>query len=213
MNRPTDEPPGQVLAGLGDERVLAIVRCETAIDAINAALVLRDEGLRYVEVSLTTPGALTVIAEFAPDDRLAVGAGTVLTAAQAYAAAEAGARYLVTPAVSIPVLTEAAASDLPVLCGAYTASEAVTAVGHGAAAVKLFPASHGGPGYLRALRAPLPDVRFVPVGGVAIDDVPDWLAAGAYAVGIGSPLIGDAAAGGDLRALAARTRRLLAALG
>ena len=116
---------------------------------------------------------------------------------------------MVTPAVTESVAASVA-RGIPVLAGAFTPTEVVTAADLGAVAVKLFPASVGGPAYLRGLRDPLPDVPFVPVGGVDIARAGDYLAAGAVAVGVGSPLVGDAAHGGDLAALEKRALAFLA---
>ena len=115
---------------------------------------------------------------------------------------------MVTPAVTESV-AESVARGIPVLVGAFTPTEVVTAVGLGATAVKLFPSSIGGPAYLRALRDPLPGVSFVPVGGVNAALAAEYLSAGAVAVGVGSPLVGDAARGGDLDALRARAAEFL----
>ncbi|GAA2332837.1 hypothetical protein SVIO_108100 [Streptomyces violaceusniger] len=127
-----------------------------------------------------------------------VGAGTVRTAADAARAVEAGASYLVTPALVDILRTADVPDDTPVLMGALTPSEIELALARGACAIKLFPASLGGPAYLRALRDPFPDVPIVPVGGVDAAAARDYLGHGALAVGVGSPLIGDAANGGDL---------------
>jgi 2-dehydro-3-deoxyphosphogluconate aldolase/(4S)-4-hydroxy-2-oxoglutarate aldolase len=186
-------------------RLLAIVRGTDRDAALRAVLALAESGVTLIEVSLTTAGAAGVIAaaraELGPG--AALGAGTVLTPADASRAAEAGASYLVTPAV-VPDLPSA---GLPVLMGAFTPSEALAAMRQGAAAVKLFPASLGGPAYVRALRDPFPALRVVPVGGVTLAQAPEYLAAGAVAVGVGSPLVGDAASGGDLAALRSRARQ------
>jgi 2-dehydro-3-deoxyphosphogluconate aldolase/(4S)-4-hydroxy-2-oxoglutarate aldolase len=106
-------------------------------------------------------------------------------------------------------VAESVARGIPVLAGALTPTEVVTAMRLGATAVKLFPASFGGPAYLRALRDPLPGVPVVPVGGVDASLAAEYLAAGAVAVGVGSPLVGDAARGGDLDALRARAVEFL----
>lgn len=192
---------------LSDATVMAIVRGRDAGAARATALTLFVEGIRFVEVALTTPSALEVLeavrAEAGPDVRL--GAGTVLTPDDVDAAVAAGADFLVTPAVA-PSVRAAAERGIPCAAGALTPTEAVAARAAGAAVVKLFPASLGGPAYLRALREPLPDVPFMAVGGVGIDAAPDYLAAGALAVGVGGPLVGDAASGGDLDALRARAR-------
>ncbi|HST83116.1 MAG TPA: bifunctional 4-hydroxy-2-oxoglutarate aldolase/2-dehydro-3-deoxy-phosphogluconate aldolase [Kineosporiaceae bacterium] len=202
-----------LLERLQQRRLLAIVRGSDPDAALASLHVLADEGIDLVEVSLTTVDALSVIrrADTEMGGLIGLGAGTVLTAADAQAAVEAGAAYLVTPGISAGA-REGIRLGVPVLVGALTPSEVVAAVELGATAVKLFPVAQlGGPPYLRALRAPFPDVPFVPVGGVATEAVPAYLAAGAVAVGVGSPLIGDAADGGDLRALAERARAIRAA--
>jgi 2-dehydro-3-deoxyphosphogluconate aldolase / (4S)-4-hydroxy-2-oxoglutarate aldolase len=193
------EPFAQLLRS---HRLLAIVRGRDREAALRTVLALADSGVRLIEVSLTSADALAVIggarAELGPE--AALGAGTVLSGGDAERAADAGASFLVTPGV----VPDVRAADLPVLMGALTPSEIAAAVRSGAAAVKLFPASLGGPGYLRALRDPFPGVPFVPVGGVGLEAASEYLAAGACAVGVGSPLIGDAASGGDLDQLKSR---------
>ncbi|CAM5548962.1 bifunctional 4-hydroxy-2-oxoglutarate aldolase/2-dehydro-3-deoxy-phosphogluconate aldolase [Kitasatospora aureofaciens] len=185
-------------------RTLAIVRGSNRDAALRTVLVLAEEGITAAEVSLTTPDALWVIEqarrELGPHATL--GAGTVLTGEDAARAADAGASFLVTPGFSEDLRRRT--SELPWLIGALTPSEVISANENGALAVKLFPASLGGPGYLRALRDPFPGVPFIPVGGVDAALALTYLAAGAVAVGVGSPLIGDAASGGDLNALRAR---------
>jgi len=197
--------PGAFLEELARERLLAIIRGTDPAAAIEAALVLVESGIRFLEVSLVTTDALRVIAEVArrAPDSCVLGAGTVLTREDVARAHEAGARFMVTPAVAESV-AEAVAREIPVLAGAFTPTEVVTAMSMGATAVKLFPSSIGGPSYLRALRDPLPGVPFVPVGGVNAALAAEYLAAGAVAVGIGSPLVGDAARGGDLDSLRRR---------
>ncbi|MGN9767951.1 bifunctional 4-hydroxy-2-oxoglutarate aldolase/2-dehydro-3-deoxy-phosphogluconate aldolase [Micromonospora sp. SD12] len=200
-------------ADLTDARILAIIRGTDTTAAIAAGTALLQEGVRLVEVALTTPDALRAIEALraaAPAGAL-VGAGTVLTTADVADVAAAGAQFVVTPAV-VESIAEAARRGLPVAAGALTPTEAYTAVRMGASAVKLFPASVGGPAYLRAVRDPFPDIPFVAVGGVGLDDVPGYLRAGAIAVGLGGPLVGDAASGGDLDALRARARTYLAAV-
>jgi 2-dehydro-3-deoxyphosphogluconate aldolase/(4S)-4-hydroxy-2-oxoglutarate aldolase len=183
-------------------RLLAIVRGKDPVAALRTVRTLVEEGIAAVEISLTTTDALTVIrqarAALGPDALL--GAGTVRSAADAGRALDAGASYLVTPAV----VDGLAPYGVPVLMGALTPTEIEAALARGADAVKLFPGSLGGPGYLRALRDPFPEVPFVPVGGVDATAALDYLARGAVAVGVGSPLVGDAADGGDLDQLRGR---------
>lgn len=198
------------LTGLARKRLLVIIRGADADAAVAASLALLDSGIRFLEVSLVTTEALAVIAEVA---RLApsgavIGAGTVLTRDDVARAAGAGARFMVTPALTESV-AESVAGGIPVLAGVLTPTEALTAMGLGADGVKLFPATFGGPSYLRALREPLPDLPFIPVGGVDVALAGEYLAAGAVAVGVGGSLVGDAIRGGDLDALRTRAAAFL----
>jgi 2-dehydro-3-deoxyphosphogluconate aldolase/(4S)-4-hydroxy-2-oxoglutarate aldolase len=197
----------QFLAGLSRARLLAIIRGDDAESSIAAALTLFEEGFRYLEISLNTHDALGVIARVAREapEGAFVGAGTVLTTDDVARVCDAGAVFAVTPAVAESV-AECSRLGLPVIAGALTPTEVVAAMRQGATAVKLFPASVGGPSYLKALRDPLPNVPFIAVGGVDVGKVEEYLAVGAAAVGLGSPLLGDAPSGGDLGALRERAR-------
>lgn len=196
---------------LRETLVLAILRARSAAQVVAAAGTLADVGVRAVEVTLTTDGALDALARLrATHPDLLAGAGTVITPEDAVAAVQAGAQFLVAPCVRADTMTAAARLGVPVIPGAFTPTEVVTAVEHGAALVKLFPATLG-PSYLRALRGPLPEVGFVPTGGVGLDSIAAFLSAGAVAVGLGSPLTGDALESGDLDGLAARGRQAVAA--
>ncbi|MFI6369554.1 bifunctional 4-hydroxy-2-oxoglutarate aldolase/2-dehydro-3-deoxy-phosphogluconate aldolase [Streptomyces sp. NPDC050546] len=191
-----------LVESLRRQRLLAIVRGKDPVAALRTVHALVEEGIPAVEISLTTADALAVIrqarAALGPDALL--GAGTVRSATDAARAVDAGASYLVTPAL----VDGLAPYGVPVLMGALTPTEIEAALARGADAIKLFPGSLGGPGYLRALRDPFPEVPFVPVGGVDAQAARDYLARGALAVGVGSPLVGDAADGGDLDQLRAR---------
>jgi 2-dehydro-3-deoxyphosphogluconate aldolase / (4S)-4-hydroxy-2-oxoglutarate aldolase len=195
-------------------RLIAIVRGQDPAAALASTLALAEEGVAFIEVSLTTTSALDVIgrARAALGPRAWLGAGTVLSAADAEGAAAAGATFIVTPAHG-PGVDAAAARGLPVVAGALTPTEVVGVLAAGAVAVKLFPASVGGIQYLRALRDPFPATPFVPVGGVDEDAARGYLAAGAVAVGVGSPLLGDAACGGSVTGLRERARRYLSITG
>ena len=199
-----------LLDSLRAHRLLAIVRGANPEAALASVLTLADAGIRLIEVSLTSADALGVLrrARTALGPDFGLGAGTVLTAEQARQAGEAGAAFLVTPALA-PSVGTAGDLGLPVLAGALTPSEVVEAVANGAAAVKLFPASVGGPAYLRALRDPFPETPFVPVGGVDVEGARRYLDVGAVAVGVGSPLLGNAPTGGDLDDLRHRARAFL----
>ncbi|GAA3826834.1 bifunctional 4-hydroxy-2-oxoglutarate aldolase/2-dehydro-3-deoxy-phosphogluconate aldolase [Streptomyces phyllanthi] len=203
---------------LGRTRVMAILRSADAAGLPAVARALADGGVTCLEVTLTTRGALDALAAIrdalGPD--VAVGAGTVVTPADARDALAAGAGFLVAPIVDTEMIRGAAGRGVPCYPGAWTPTEVVTAWHAGAAAVKLFPASTGGPAHLRQLRAPLPYVPLVAVGGVGIDQARDYLDAGAHAVGIGSPLLRGAdldSAPEVLDSLTARARTLLAAVG
>jgi 2-dehydro-3-deoxyphosphogluconate aldolase/(4S)-4-hydroxy-2-oxoglutarate aldolase len=196
-----------LLAGVRQARLVAIVRGTRGPAAAKAALAAMEEGCRYVEIALTTPGALEAISEVraAAPAGCIVGAGTVLTKEDVDNVAKAGGQFIVTPSLA-PSIEEAAGRGIPVLAGALTPSEAFEAMNRGAAAVKLFPASIGGPGYLKALRDPFPDIPFIAVGGVGIGEAAGYWDAGAIAVGLGGPLFGDAGSGGDLAPMRERAR-------
>ncbi|MEU4712127.1 bifunctional 4-hydroxy-2-oxoglutarate aldolase/2-dehydro-3-deoxy-phosphogluconate aldolase [Micromonospora purpureochromogenes] len=197
---------------LAAARILAVIRGTDTAAAVATGIALLEEGVRVVEVALTTPDAphaIAAIRSAAPAEAL-VGAGTVLTTADVADVIAAGAQFIVTPAV-VESIPEAVRRGLPVAAGALTPTEAYTAVRMGASAVKLFPAALGGPAYLKALRDPFPDIPFVAVGGVGLAEMPAYLSAGAIAVGVGGPLVGDAASGGDLDGLRHRARAYLAA--
>ncbi|MCW2882400.1 MAG: aldolase [Sphaerisporangium sp.] len=210
----TSSPATTLLDHLTSRRLLAIVRGNDPVAALRSVEVLAEEGVTLMEVSLSGADALTVIRQAAASLGTGVhlGAGTVLTAQDAAAARDAGATFAVTPGLGEGV-SEAIRLGLPVLAGALTPTEVVAAVAQGVDGVKLFPASFGGAPYLRALRDPFPAVPFVPVGGVGLDSVAAYLDAGAVAVGVGSPLLGDAPNGGDLGQLRRRVRTILDMLG
>ncbi|MET3921050.1 bifunctional 4-hydroxy-2-oxoglutarate aldolase/2-dehydro-3-deoxy-phosphogluconate aldolase [Arthrobacter sp. UYEF20] len=208
--------PDVLLAGIRQTRLVAIVRGTDGPAAARAALAAMEEGIRFVEIALTTPDALAAIREVraqAPAGCF-VGAGTVLTAQDVEHVAEAGGQFMVTPSLAQSI-DESARLGLPVLAGALTPSEAYEAMNRGATAVKLFPASIGGPGYLRALRDPFPGIPFIAVGGVGLDEAMGYWEAGAIAVGLGGPLFGDAGSGGagsdgELTAMRERARGFVA---
>ncbi|MGW3155088.1 bifunctional 4-hydroxy-2-oxoglutarate aldolase/2-dehydro-3-deoxy-phosphogluconate aldolase [Streptomyces sp. NPDC001089] len=195
-------------AALAARRLLAIVRGGDPDAALRTVLALVEEGVDLIEVSLSGADALTVIerARHALGPDALLGAGTVLSADDAHAAHRAGAAFVVTPGLGDGVR---ASRDLglPVLAGVLTPTDVIAARALGAEALKLFPAApFGGADYLKALRGPFPDAPFVPVGGIDEAAAHACLTAGATAVGVGSPLVGDAADGGSLTALRDRAR-------
>jgi 2-dehydro-3-deoxyphosphogluconate aldolase/(4S)-4-hydroxy-2-oxoglutarate aldolase len=201
---------------LATTRVVAILRAEDASRAEAVVDVLLENGIRSLELTLTTKGALEVVERLAArvPDGTDLGMGTVLTADEVDRAVGAGARFVVSPSVVPAVIEAATRHGIASYPGAFTPTEIHPAGTAGASAVKLFPGGALGPGYLEAVRAPLPDIPLVPTGGVAIEAVGAWLDAGAAALGLGSPLLGDALAPyGDLDALAQRARAVCAAVG
>jgi 2-dehydro-3-deoxyphosphogluconate aldolase / (4S)-4-hydroxy-2-oxoglutarate aldolase len=196
--------------------IVAILRAENALRAEAVVDVLLENGVRSLELTLTTKGALEVVERLAArvPDGTDLGMGTVLTAQEVDRAVDAGARFVVSPAVVPAVIEAATRRGIASYPGAFTPTEIHAAWSAGASAVKLFPAGAPGPGYLKAVRAPLPDIPLVPTGGVDVETVGAWLDAGAVAVGLGGPLIGNALApDGNLHALAERARAVCAAVG
>jgi 2-dehydro-3-deoxyphosphogluconate aldolase / (4S)-4-hydroxy-2-oxoglutarate aldolase len=199
---------------LRDSGVVAILRAARHEHLEAAAEALVEADITCLELTLTTPGALDSLRRLraALDDRVALGIGSVIDAEQARASLDAGAGFLVSPGVCADVARVARERGIACYPGAWTPTEILTAWGLGAAAVKLFPAASGGPAHLRNIRAPLPDIPLVPTGGVALEQIADYIGAGAMAVGLGSPLTGDALDGGSLPALRDRAARALAAV-
>ena len=178
-----------VMQLLAAQRVLGIIRANATDAAVRAGDSLVDAGLRVVEVSLITPGALQAIERLATRHTgCVVGAGTVLDDAAARAAIAAGARLIVSPNLHRGVVRTAQRYGVAVIPGAATPTEWVRALEWGADAVKLFPASAHSPAVLRDVLAALPQVPVVPTGGVSLEAASQWIAAGALACGIGSAL-------------------------
>jgi 2-dehydro-3-deoxyphosphogluconate aldolase / (4S)-4-hydroxy-2-oxoglutarate aldolase len=211
--RVTDEsaPLDAVSAAVVESGIVAILRAPTADGFAAVADVLVEAGITALEVTLTSRGALNALAGLCRmlPSSVTVGAGTVLTADDAKAAVDAGATFLVSPVLDPDLV---AASTVPFFPGTSTPTEIYAAYKAGAPLVKVFPAAGLGPDFLRSVRAPLPHIRVMPTGGINIEDIADWLFAGAEAVGVGAPLIGDAATGGSLTALAARARHAVSAV-
>ena len=201
-----------LLARLTRNPLIAILRGESA-DSLEATIdTLITAGIEILEVTLTTPGAAAAITGARlRHPRAFIGAGTVLTAAGVQAADDAGAQFLVSPDTNVEVLAAATRAALPALPGAFSATEILLAWRNGAMAVKVFPARSLGPGYITDVHAPLPEIPLIAVGGVGLTDVRAYLDAGVIAVGIGSPLLGDALAGGSQTELKLRARAFLAA--
>jgi 2-dehydro-3-deoxyphosphogluconate aldolase/(4S)-4-hydroxy-2-oxoglutarate aldolase len=173
-----------VIRRIKELRAIAILRTETAEQALDAAKAVVSGGFRIVEVTYGVPNACGVIAELVGHDpELLVGAGTVLTCDQANAAIEVGAEFLVSPCLVPQLLELGRERGITTMPGAFTPTEIYTAYLLGADIVKIFPAVANGPEYLRALRGPLPQIPIIPTSGVTIENIADWFQAGAVAVG------------------------------
>jgi 2-dehydro-3-deoxyphosphogluconate aldolase/(4S)-4-hydroxy-2-oxoglutarate aldolase len=194
--------------------VVAVLRAPSADHFLPAGRVLADAGVTALEVTLTAHGALDALTamreEFSED--VIIGAGTVLTDAAAAACVRHGAEFLVSPVVNADVFRLGQAGSVPVFPGALTPTEFHAADRLGADLVKLFPANVMGPAYLKDLHGPLPHIDVMPTGGIRLEDIGAWLAAGAVTVGLGGPLLGDALGGGDLAALADRAKTAVTAV-
>jgi 2-dehydro-3-deoxyphosphogluconate aldolase/(4S)-4-hydroxy-2-oxoglutarate aldolase len=203
-------PPGAISA-IGACGVIAIVRGPFLAEIGTIVEALIAGGVRAIEISLTAPQAEEQIERAAAvaGSRAAIGAGTVLDAPQVDAVHRRGATFLVSPVVEPSVIEAALERSMLAIPGAYTPTEVMTAVRLGAAAVKLFPADTILPAFLRAMQVPLPGLKLVPTGGVTLERAQEFAAAGAWAVGVGSPLI---SAPLDAAAIRARATRFVAAL-
>jgi 2-dehydro-3-deoxyphosphogluconate aldolase/(4S)-4-hydroxy-2-oxoglutarate aldolase len=193
---------------------IAIVRLDDLSAALEISRALLEGGITRLEFTLTNTEANKAITEVRHEfgDRLVVGAGTILDAEQAQASIEAGAQFLVTPALLPDVIAVAHERQVPIACGAYTPTEILTAWRLGAHLVKVFPASAGGPGYIKDVRGPLPNIPLVPTGGVNLNTCGAFLAAGAYTVAIGSQLVSkDIARTKDWAVLTALARQYIQA--
>jgi 2-dehydro-3-deoxyphosphogluconate aldolase/(4S)-4-hydroxy-2-oxoglutarate aldolase len=186
MQRPAIPP------AIRSGRVVAIGRNLDTPRALRIGQVLADRGVPAFEVTLQGAAALDAIRALraAMGDRLLVGAGTVLDVDGAASAVDAGATFLVMPVTDVEVIAWAAERDVPVFPGALSPTEVLTAWRAGASAIKLFPASVGGPALLRELRGPFPDILLMPTGGITADNARALIDAGAVAVGVGSWLAG-----------------------
>jgi 2-dehydro-3-deoxyphosphogluconate aldolase/(4S)-4-hydroxy-2-oxoglutarate aldolase len=171
--------------------LIAIVRLDRSAELVQAAKAIAAGGVSVIEFTLTTPGALRTIEAAVKElgSEVLIGAGTVLDAETARAAILAGAEFVVAPTLNTDVIEMCHRYDKVVIPGAYTPTEILSAWEHGADFVKLFPAEVGGPAYLKAVRAPLPQVKLIPVGGVTLETAGPFIRAGAAALGVGSNLV------------------------
>lgn len=192
-------------------RLVVVIRGERAQQYAPVLETLAGAGIRSVELTLSTPGTLEELPSLLEDfgDRMDIGIGTVTDPADLATAAERGAHYIVTPITRADLLEAAATAGIRLVPGGLTPSELHAGWAAGAAAVKVFPASVVGPGYIKDLRGPFPGLKVIPSGGVDLEAAGAWLRAGAEAVSVGGPLLGDALRGGSLDALAERAAQFV----
>ena len=204
MDKPTK------LTLIRETGVVAIMRATSSEQLIAAADAIKAGGVRVIEVTMTTPGALAVIdrATSKYGDDVLFGAGSVLDAETARAALLAGAGFIVAPTLDLNTISLCNRYSIPVMPGCYTPSEMLTAWQAGADMVKLFPASVGGPALVKAILAPLPQLNIVPVGGVNLNTAADFIRNGAAALGVGSSLVNQSLL--DAGDMAELTRRAAA---
>lgn len=179
----------QKIAEIG---IIPVVRASSPDEARQAVEAIHRGGIAIIEITMTVPDATTIIREVSRHygNKVLTGAGTVTTAKQAEACLAAGAEFLVSPGLSVAVLGAAEAAGKLAIPGALTPTDVTAAIDAGANLIKVFPCgSVGGPKYLKALRAPFPEPRFIPTGGVNLSNVADYIAAGAFALGVGADLV------------------------
>ena len=182
----------EVVGKIRETGVIPVVRATSADEAMRAIDAIREGGIAVLEITMTVPGAVAVIAEVTKrfgNDAL-VGAGTVLDPETARACIESGAQFVVSPALNLETIAYCREREVAIMPGALTPTEVVQAWNAGADFVKVFPAGAvGGPSYLKSLKAPLPQIELVPTGGVNLKTAADFIKAGAAALGVGADLV------------------------
>ena len=181
-----------VIKKIKETGVIPVVRATSADEAMRAIDAIREGGISILEITMTVPGAVALIEQVAKayGDDATVGAGTVLDPETATACISAGAQFVVSPALNLETIGCCQRHDVAVMPGALTPTEVVQAWKGGADFVKVFPAGAvGGPSYLKALKAPLPQIELIPTGGVSLKTAADFIKAGAAALGVGADLV------------------------
>ena len=187
------------------EKMMTLVRCNTQTEGQEMADALVEAGVKIIEITLTTPGALKIIEKLLKNKDLLVGAGTVRTVKDVKKVEAIGARFIVSPDTNEDVIAVTNKLKLVSMPGVSTPTEVGIAVDAGADILKLFPASVLGPAHLKSIREPFPNNRWCPTAGVTLESIPKWFEAGADLVGLGGPLTKDGAAGVRKNVLAFRS--------
>jgi 2-dehydro-3-deoxyphosphogluconate aldolase / (4S)-4-hydroxy-2-oxoglutarate aldolase len=182
----------EILQSIRDIGIIPVVRASSADEAIQVVEAIRAGGVSLLEITMTVPGAVQVIETLVKKfgDSAIVGAGTVLDAQTASACIDAGAKFMVSPALNLETIAFCGKHDIAVMPGALTPTEIVTAWNAGADFVKVFPCgAMGGASYIKSLKAPLPQIELVPTGGVTLTTAASFIQAGAAAIGVGADLV------------------------
>ena len=182
----------EVSARIGEIGIVPVVRAATVSEATRAVEAISAGGIPIVEITMTVPNAISLIRQVAGSfgASLLVGAGTITTAEQAKSSIDAGAKFIVSPGLSVPVLAVAQACEVLAIPGALTPTEIMHAQDNGAKVIKIFPCDNvGGPKYLKALKGPFPNLALLPTGGVSASNAAEFIAAGAFALGVGGELV------------------------
>jgi 2-dehydro-3-deoxyphosphogluconate aldolase/(4S)-4-hydroxy-2-oxoglutarate aldolase len=206
----------EVLKRIEEVGVIPVVRAASSDQAIAVAEAISEGGIPLLEITMTVPGAVSVITEISKryGNEVLVGAGTVLDPGAARACIEAGAQFIISPSLNLKTIERCRDQEIAIFPGALTPTEVVTAWQAGADAVKVFPCSAvGGAKYLRALKAPLPQIKMIPTGGVSLATVKDFMIAGAWALGVGADLVDTKAIqGGDRKSVVDAARNYVVAV-
>ncbi|MFB5189764.1 bifunctional 2-keto-4-hydroxyglutarate aldolase/2-keto-3-deoxy-6-phosphogluconate aldolase [Alicyclobacillus fastidiosus] len=201
----------RVMQKIIDRKVIAVIRestLDTALAVVDAAV---EGGMDMIELTMTTPDALRAIETVRKkyDGQATIGAGTVLDNTTARQAILAGAEFVVSPAVDVETIRNCHLYQIPVIPGVSNIQGTIEALQLGCGVVKLFPSSLFHPGAIKAFKGPLPQAEFIPTGGVAIENLLDWLQVGAIAVGIGSDLSKQAKESNDMRKVTEYAKRVV----
>jgi 2-dehydro-3-deoxyphosphogluconate aldolase/(4S)-4-hydroxy-2-oxoglutarate aldolase len=182
------------LDAIVESSIVAIIRTKTSAEGRSAALALKNAGITCFEFTTTTPDVFDLIEEFAAISGLTVGVGTAMSPAHVVSAKKAGATFVLSPHTEPAVIKKTLALNLLSIPGVATPTDVARALQAGAQVLKLFPASHFGPAYLKAIRDPFPQAQWLATGGVSVENIKDWFAAGALGFGVGGPLLGGGVA-------------------
>jgi 2-dehydro-3-deoxyphosphogluconate aldolase/(4S)-4-hydroxy-2-oxoglutarate aldolase len=215
MSAPVNTSRDAVVRAIQDLGVVAVIRMRDAGKLREVVDAIADGGVRAIEVTMTVPGAVGLIATLASSlpPEILLGAGTVIDAATARAVIDAGARFVVSPVLRLEVIVTCHERDVAVAPGCFSPTEILDAHERGADIVKVFPATALGPSYIKDVRAPMPQLKLMPTGGVTLDNAGDWIRAGAVAVGVGSALVDTRAIDeGRLDVLTGNARRIVASV-